>query len=110
MLGWVTGVALSVSRAPTAVSMLSSMRVVSTAVHLGACRAEDVNPGAPSTTLMVRRSECLSARTGHSQRSFFLLALPPRLKFDQIALFARRRKCKAPFTAPNSRMLRGEPS
>ncbi len=51
-----------------------SMGVVSTAVHLGACLAEEVNPVAPSATLLGCGSACIDSRTGNAERSFFPLA------------------------------------
>ena len=63
-----------------------SMRVVNAAAHFGACLAEEVNPAAPSATLLGCGSACIDSRTGNAERSFFARAFQPRLKFDQYAL------------------------
>ena len=63
-----------------------SMRVVDTAAHFGACPAEEMNPVAPTATLLDCGSACLDSRAGNAERSFFAVAFQLRLKFDQYAL------------------------
>jgi hypothetical protein len=57
------------------VAMPFAMSVVRTAVHLGACLAEEVNPVPLRAIILSYVSACIGSLTGNAERSFLPLAV-----------------------------------